>query len=176
MADRAEVRPHAALGPAGDADTAWIAARMRATLVEVLGESVGGGMYAPDWLAARVRRHLHPDAAVFLAWRGAERVGHAFVREEADEDGAYALHGTTWVEPEARRSGAARALHAAIDAWAEARGLARSATYTASTNHRLIALYRSEGYHVAGTAPDGLGGTFVHLARAWPGDAHGQSG
>jgi hypothetical protein len=55
------------IDPDSDAEVDLVAARMRETLVEVLGRERGEVMYTMEWLRARVRRHMHPSRAVFVA-------------------------------------------------------------------------------------------------------------
>ncbi len=136
-----------ALAGDDEAAVAEVAARMRATLVEVLGEARGGAMYTREWLEGRVRQHLRPDAAVFLALAGDARLGHTIVREEVDEAGArFGLFATTYVDPASRRLGVARALLDRGEAWMRGRGLVASATYTDRDNEKLIRLFESRGY------------------------------
>lgn len=155
------VRP---IDPTSAAEIALVAERMRATLVEVLGEARGTSMYSLEWLVERVRFHLDParEAAVFVAEdAGGEIVGHSIVRSELDdEQRAFGLVSTTYVLPSHRRLGLASALLAHEEAWMRERGLERAATDTARDNHRLIALYRKHGYEIALEA-----GEMVRLER-----------
>lgn len=152
-----------------------IAARMRATLIEVLGEARGSAMYSLDWLRARAAHHLNTDAcqgAIFLAdpdnegVHGAVRcAGHTIVRIERDEDGGppCGLFSTTYVAPEARRDGIANALLDAGEAWLIARGAPRLATHTSDTNTPLIRLYQRRGYRIVLRAPEAR---MIRLERA----------
>jgi GNAT superfamily N-acetyltransferase len=133
-----------------DDAVALVAARMRATLEEVLGEARGRDMYSLDWLRGRVRWHLDPArAAAGFVLEGDDGaiVGHTLVREEPGEDGApVGLFATTYVLPAARRRGAATALLRHGEAWMRRRGLPQAWTYTADRNLPLIGLYQREGY------------------------------
>lgn len=157
------VRP---IEPEAAGEVALVAARMRATLAEVLGPARGEAMYDLAWLEARVRWHLDPAActgAVFVAVDGAGAIaGHTIVRREVDGDGRpFGLFSTTYVAPEARHGGAATALLRAGEAWMRARGLAEAVTYTHPGNEKLQRLYAREGY-----APAPVDADFVRLARA----------
>lgn len=129
-----------------------VAARMRDTLIEVLGEEVGGSMYDLPWVLDRATSHLDGrlPGAIFVAHQGPQgpSVGHIIVRQEHDEHGDYGLVSTAYVLPEVRRQGVAAALLAAAHGWFADRGLQRTATDTAQTNHPLIALYARHGYEV----------------------------
>lgn len=159
------IRP---LDPASDAEIDLVAQRMRATLVEVEGEAAGGALYTLEWLRERVRQHLVPGAAVLLLEAAGAIAGHTIVRRETDGAGhAFGLISTTYVLPAARRQGHAAALLVAGEAWMQAQGLARSATWTSSTNTALIALYAAHGYREAERGTHPLTGTvMVRLARA----------
>lgn len=142
-----------------DAALRVVAERMRATLVEVLGEERGGSMYTMEWLLDRARAHLDPTrlhGAVLVAEddRG-ELVGHTILRVEADEDGGrLGLISTTYVHPARRRAGLAEALLRAGESWLLTSGAERLATYTSDTNFPLIRLYEKHGYQVTLRAPE----------------------
>ncbi len=141
-----------ALASSADAEIALVAARMRDTLIEVLGEERGGAMYSMEWLDDRVRHHLDParcEGAVFLAEIGDEIVGHTIVRVETDEDGStFGLFSTTYVLPAHRRASVASQLLDAGERWMVERDLAHAATYTSDTNTKLIRLYETRGYAI----------------------------
>ncbi len=132
---------------------ATVAERMRATLVEVLGDR-GSGMYRLEWLVDRVLWHLDGkacDGEIFSAFdaRGA-MIGHTIVRVEADAScGSFGLVSTTYVLPGWRRRGVARALLDAAEDWFLARGLRRFSTDTSEANVALIRLFESRGYAIS---------------------------
>ena len=139
MAAKALVRPIAS-----EEEIELVAWRMRLTLKEVVGPE-GEGMYSLDWLRGRVREHLRPGAAVFVAEVEGEVVGHTIVRVEGEGSG---LFSTTWVHPDHRRMGLARALLDRGEHWMRKEGLGHAETCTASHNAGLIALYEGRGYRV----------------------------
>jgi GNAT superfamily N-acetyltransferase len=154
------VRP---IDPRSASEIEIVAARMRETLVEVLGAARGGSMYSMEWLRDRVRFHLDPTRStgeVFVAvdQRATDPrsrsvddaiVGHTIVRVELEESGAsIGLFSTTYVVPARRRSGVASALLERGETWMRERGQTRAATYTDSANGRLVDLYRKHGYRV----------------------------
>lgn len=151
-----------ALDPMDAAAVALVAARMRSTLIEVVGPERGAAMYDTDWLIDRVRQHLDGrlDGAVFLARRG-DVVGHTIVRAELYEGRPIGLYSTTWVAPAARRSGVATALLDRGEAWMRGRGLPEAQTCTAVDNRGLRALYARRGYAVVARSDE-----MVRLARA----------
>ncbi|MFZ5479621.1 MAG: GNAT family N-acetyltransferase [Myxococcota bacterium] len=128
---------------ASPAELDLVAARMRATLVEVLGEARGGSMYTMDWLRERARWHVD-HGAVLLADVDGAIAGHTIVREEPDGG----LFSTTWVDPAWRRRAIGSALLLAGEGWMRARGLAAANTWTSSTNVPLIRLYERHGYAI----------------------------
>lgn len=157
------IRP---LDPTAEREVEEVAARMRLTLIEVLGEERGRSLYAMDWLRARVRWHLDPescDGQVFLAEHGQGKViGHTIVRVE-DAGGPVGLFSTTWVAPDHRGRGVATALVERGEAWMAARDLTTFVTYTAADNGKLIGLFTGRGY---GSEP--AGDAMVRLARRRP--------
>ena len=73
-----------------DAGIAWVAACMRQTLIEVLGEARGAQMYTEAWLLERVHAHLDPGqlvAQVFVAERDGVLLGYTMVRRDEDDGG-----------------------------------------------------------------------------------------
>jgi GNAT superfamily N-acetyltransferase len=143
-----------------------VAARMRATLVEVLGEERGGAMYTMDWLVDRVRFHLDPARStgeVFVAVDETGQIaGHTIVRVEVEDGERLGYFSTTYVIPEARRRGLAHALIEAGEAWMRARAMTRAATDTADDNHRLHRLFAAHGYAIVYRSEDKR---MVRLAR-----------
>lgn len=139
---------------------------MRATLIEVEGEATGTALYTLDWLRERVRWHLDPQqatAAVLLAEDpNREFLGHTIVRRERTNSGQpYGLISTTYVVPTARRLGVASALLLAGEAWFEAQGLHCFATWTSSTNTKLLRLYEKHGYTQTETHVHEITGTLM---------------
>jgi ribosomal protein S18 acetylase RimI-like enzyme len=157
-----DLRPIDASAPE---EIALVATRMRATLIEVLGERRGREMYNLDWLEARVRWHLDPacvEGAVTLIATGEHGIaGHVLLRVESDERGErYALISTIYVLPAARRLGLADALVTWGEEWSRARGLTRVMTYTDKDNAPLQTLLRRRGYELTRMNEE-----FVRLAR-----------
>ncbi|MHC4837528.1 MAG: GNAT family N-acetyltransferase [Planctomycetota bacterium] len=150
------IRP---LDPGSTAEVELVASRMRATLMEVVGAEEGRAMYSMEWLHARLRWHLEGEveATVLVAEdAGGEVVGHTIVRVEADGDGPFGLYSTTYVAPEARRAGVARALVEAGEGWLRGRGMRRFATDTAQGNEKLIRLFQERGYRTVHETEDML--------------------
>ena len=161
------VRP---IDPRADAEIDLVAARMRETLVEVLGEARGGSMYTMEWLRQRVLFHLDPrrsTAQVFLAEDVDGAVtGHTIVRVERGDDGrAFGLFSTTFVAPAWRRRATATALLLRGEAWMIDQGLPEAATWTSDANVKLIALYRKHGYAIVELGKDETGAGMVRLAK-----------
>jgi GNAT superfamily N-acetyltransferase len=166
------IRP---IDPGSRAEVEIVAARMRQTLVEVLGEERGTALYTMEWLVQRVLWHLDPDksvAQVFLSEDGAGYVtGHTIVRVEHEDDGReLGLFSTTFVERESRRHGVASGLLQRGEAWMVERRLREAATYTADTNGKLIGLYRKHGYTLAPAPPE-----MVRMSKALPAYSFGPS-
>lgn len=159
-----------ALDPDAPAEVEWVAQGMRATLIEVEGEAVGGSLYTMDWLRERVRWHLqHPCAAIWLALRQGAIVGHSIVRMEAEGEGVlrYGLVSTTYVLPAARRQGVAQALLVHDEAWCRAQGLHEVRTWTGAFNTPLLRLYEQQGYAIGERVVHATTGTpMVCLARS----------
>ena len=129
-----------------------VAARMRATLVEVLGPEIGEPMYSLEWLRDRAASHVDGRCvgAIFIAKdSGAEgNIGHIILRQELDAEGPLGLVSTIYVLPAGRRHGVARQLVDAAHDWFRSRGLRRSATDTSNTNTPLIRLFNGLGYEI----------------------------
>lgn len=159
-----------ALDPACAAEVEWVAERMRATLIEVLGEERGTSLYTLEWLRERVRWHLDPEQStgqVFLSESPIGPVnGHAIVRVESDQaNGEFGLFSTIYVEPNARGQGVASELLLRGESWLRGQGMTEAATYTASSNRPLIRLFETHGYAVAAEIPEP---DMVRLAKALP--------
>ena len=159
------------INAASNAEITLVAQRMRQTLIEVEGEQVGTALYTMDWLIERVRWHLDPaqcTARIFLAENGdGFIVGHTIVRIEHDDAGKlFGLFSTTYVEPTSRRLGIATDLLAQGEAWMRAQQLTESATWTSSTNKKLIKLYEGYGYAITERGDNDLTGTpMVRLSK-----------
>ena len=128
-----------AINPQSSAEVELVAVRMRQTLVEVLGEEVGGNMYTMDWLVQRVFWHLDPSQCVgqvFLAEDDdGHIIGHTIVRIERDgTDGVVGLFSTFFVEPGSRNRSTATSLVAHGERWMMDHGMRTARTYTAETN------------------------------------------
>ena len=138
------------------AEISLVAERMRKTLIEVEGETVGTALYSLEWLRERVRWHLETDectGAVFLAVRNDGQIlGHTIVRVESNAPDApdvrFGLFATTYVDPSVRRQAVAGNLLLHGEHWMKQHGLDESATWTSSTNSKLIQLYAKHGYRV----------------------------
>ena len=155
-----------AIDPNSVAEIDLVAERMQATLIEVEGEETGKALYSMDWLRERVRWHLNADqvtARVLLAEDNAGVIlGHTIVRREFEEDGReYGLVSTTYVLPESRRAGVAEALLHAGEEWMRSLGLRICATWTSSTNLKLIRMYLKHGYRQTATHVHETTGTLM---------------
>jgi len=153
---RHRVRP---IDPNSPAEVDLVASRMRQTLVEVLGEEVGGPMYTMEWLIQRVRWHLDPEQCVgqvFVSENGDGQItGHTIVRIEHDDDGQpFGLFSTFYVEPGSRRRGVAASFVDRGEAWMRGHSLTVARTYTAATNARLTGFLARLGYEKTATSGD----------------------
>ena len=158
-----ELDPEAATA---DEEIELVAQRMRATLIHVLGEERGTGLYTVDWLRERVRFHLDParsTARVLLAELELGQVaGHTILRrEEPAGQPPFGLFSTIYVEPGSRRRGVATALLLRGEAWFREQGLGRAATHTAAHNQPLIEQFGRQGYALTFSADD-----MVQLSKA----------
>jgi GNAT superfamily N-acetyltransferase len=140
-----------AIDPQSRAEVELVASRMRQTLVEVLGEEVGGSMYTMDWLIQRVLWHLDPNQCVgqvFLSEDSEGRItGHTIVRIERDQAGKQiGLFSTFFVEPGSRNQAIATSFVVHGEKWMVEHGTHTAMTYTAETNDRLKNLLVSLGY------------------------------
>jgi GNAT superfamily N-acetyltransferase len=168
------------LSAADEARIDLVAHRMRLTLIEVEGEANGTALYTLDWLRERVRWHLDHQActgAVLLVERNdGEVAGHTIVRVEHDEKGErFGLFSTTYVDPAQRGLRLADQLLQHGEQWMRAQGLDRAATWTSSTNVKLIKLYARHGYaeDQRGAHPQ-TGTVMVRLARLLQGHPGGE--
>ena len=143
-----ELDPEAATA---DEEIELVAQRMRATLIHVLGEERGTGLYTVDWLRERVRFHLDPARSTARVLR----------REEPAGQPPFGLFSTIYVEPGSRRRGVATALLLRGEAWFREQGLGRAATHTAAHNQPLIEQFGRQGYALTFSADD-----MVQLSKA----------
>lgn len=142
------------IDPCSRQEIELVASRMRLTLIDVLGEQVGGNMYSMDWLIQRAEFHLDPSQCVgqiFLALSDAEEViGHTIVRVQDDENAGkvIGLFSTIYVQPEYRNQSVATRLLRRGEEWMVAQGMDAALTYTAENNERLRRLLTRLGYKV----------------------------
>lgn len=130
-----------------------VAQRMRQTLVEVVGQQRGESLYSMEWLRERVRWHLDGQkttAKIFLAeFLPSSIVGHAIARLEKSETGEiYGYFSTLFVAPEHRQQGVATALMNQVESWFLHHKMPKIIYNTATTNERLLRLFRNQGYAV----------------------------
>jgi len=146
---------------------ALVAARMAATLVEVLGVERAAAVHTPDEIRARLDWHLTPGhAATVLLARGDDGAvrGHTLLRVHEESGQAPAgLFATIHVQTDGRRRGVASALIAAGEAWMAGRGLTRALTWTDVGNAALVACFERHGYACATH-----GDEWLILSRALP--------
>jgi GNAT superfamily N-acetyltransferase len=143
-----------AIDPQSPAEVELVASRMRQTLVEVLGEDVGGNMYTMDWLTQRVLWHLDPSQCVgqvFLSEDSEGHItGHTIVRIQLDEAGKeIGLFSTFFVEPGSRNQAVATSLVVRGEQWMADHGMITAVTYTAESNDKLKSLLLRLGYQIA---------------------------
>ena len=91
-----------------------------------------------------------PGSATFIATADGRDAGIAFGRSYDEVEGAAGLFGM-WVAPEARRTGVAGALVAAVVSWARTEGYARLLLDVADTNLPAVRFYESRGFAPTGT-------------------------
>ena len=142
------IRP---IDPQATNEIELVAARMRATLMEVLDPARGEAMYTMAWLVDRVRQRLDGRhvGEVFVAEDDGAIVGHTIVRIEHDAArGTHGLFSTIYVVPAARRKSTARALLERGEAWMREHEMREAATWTATTNVPLHELFERLGYTI----------------------------
>lgn len=142
------IRP---IKPDSPSEIELVATRMRLTLIEVLGEEVGGSMYTMEWLVERVRWHLDPAHCIGTVLLAEDEtgaiLGHTILRVQSDDEvGEHGLFSTFYVDPAHRGKGVATAFVRAGEAWMRDQGMTRAMTYTATNNSRLRNLMASQGY------------------------------
>ena len=130
----------------------WVARGMHLTLVEVEGPA-GGELYSMEWARARLKSLLDPSqhtSQVFLAVSEEDSdsiVGHTILRIDTQTlPDPYGLFSTTYIDPPMRRLGLADRLLGCGEEWIRSHGLPEAATWTSSTNIKLIRLYEKHGY------------------------------
>lgn len=165
------------IDPASVAEVDLVARRMRQTLVEVEGEEAGRALYTLQWLRDRVRWHLDPASTtgrVFVAEGPGGRVlGHAIVRIEADDSGRrFGLFSTLFVDPGSRKQAVGTRLLRHGEVWMASHALPEAATWTSSTNAKLIGLCGKHGYAITARHVHEVTGTvMVRLAKPLEGGA-----
>jgi GNAT superfamily N-acetyltransferase len=142
-----------------------IAARMRQTLVEVLGEEKGTALYSMEWLLERVHYHLdrrQTTAVIYVAEdSGARIIGHAIARLEHNDDGQpFGYFSTIFVEPSARRRGVASALITRVESWLIDLQVPKVVYNTATGHAKVIRLFERHGYAITHRTAD-----MVQLSR-----------
>lgn len=166
MATRTRIR---AIDRSSSSEIDLVARRMGETLVEVLGEERGSGMYSHEWLLQRVKWHLDPERVVgevFVSESatgadGGQVSGHAIVRVDADDDGRrMGLFSTLYVAPAFRHSAVAKSLIQRGEAWMVDHGMSRAVTYTDKANTKLHNLFAGVGYRLSAMPND-----FVSLSK-----------
>ena len=130
-----------------------VAARMRQTLIEVLGEERAIALYSMDWLVERVRWHLDatgPAAKIYLTeGEQGEITGHAISRVEQDENGQpYGYFSTVFVDPSSRKQGIASLLIQRVESWLESRGMPKIVYNTGAHNAAVIRLFERHGFRI----------------------------
>lgn len=128
-----------------------VAARMRETLVEVLGAERGSSMYSMEWLIDHVRFHLDPNrstGAVFVLCENNSIAGHAIVRIEFLDEKPFGYFSTIYIEQGFRRHGYATTLMQRVEEWCRNQKLPRIVYNTATTNHNLLSLFQKHGYKI----------------------------
>ncbi len=128
-----------------------VAARMRLTLVEVVGPGRGASMYSLDWLRDRVLWHLdsgNTNAKVFLSEnQQSEITGQAIARVEHDEVcNPYGYFSTLYVDPKFRRIGVATQLLLKVENWFRSLEMPKINYNTGSENSKLIDLFKKHGF------------------------------
>lgn len=113
----------------------------------------------PDEEETRRSWMTAPPGRVVVAERSGEVLGTANMYANRPHQGDHVASGSLMVAARARGSGLGRALVRDLIAWAAGEGSAAiQFNAVVETNHTAVALYRSEGFRVLGTAP----GAFRH--------------
>jgi GNAT superfamily N-acetyltransferase len=151
-----QIRP---LDPASSHEIELVAARMKQTLVEVLGEEEGTALYSMEWLVQRVRWHLDPlqtTATIYLAEAADGHIAaHAIARIEHEGDGErYGYFSTVFVEPASRNKGVARALIARVESWLRSMNMPRVVYNTAGHHAPMIRLLERHGFRITHRAAE----------------------
>ncbi|KOF55565.1 MULTISPECIES: GNAT family N-acetyltransferase [unclassified Achromobacter] len=101
--------------------------------------------------------------AVYIAERGGEPIGFACVRDEGDPRGV--LLDNLHVLGPFQGAGAGRMLVEQAARWARARGAKQLYLYAIEGNRRAIGFYERQGWRLAATEEDELGGLRVQARR-----------
>ena len=140
-----------------DADSAaeigLVAARMRQTLVEVLGEEEGTALYSMEWLLQRVRWHLDPTQTTakihVIEEMPGQIIGHAISRIEYDDDGhPYGYFSTIFVDRGSRKKGVASLLIRHVESWLKSMRMPKIVYNTAASHWTVIRLFERHGYRI----------------------------
>ncbi len=175
--DADSIPPAAAIrqiDPNVKAEIDLVAERMRLTLVEVEGEANAALLHNLAWLRERLLWHVHGQAdlgrVLVATSANGEVIGHTLLRREFTEDKqGYGLFATTYVTPASRRYGVASQLLNAGEQWFLQHALTSAATWTSSTNSKLISLYKGFGYAIIESGNNEVTNTLmVKLARTLP--------
>ncbi|MBY0316952.1 MAG: GNAT family N-acetyltransferase [Bdellovibrionales bacterium] len=133
-------------------EISWVAERMRATLIDVLGRNIGEGLYSMDWLNERVRWHIDSKKTtgkVFISENPEqEKTGQAIARLEHRDGERYGYFATLYVEPNFRRQGIAAQLMLQVERWFKKLKMSKIVYNTAKSNDRLISLFKRQGYRI----------------------------
>jgi GNAT superfamily N-acetyltransferase len=141
------------INPNSEEEISLVAARMRQTLVEVLGEEKGTSLYSMEWLLGRVRWHLNSNLAtakIFLIEDdNCEIVGHAIARIDTDSDERrFGYFSTVFIVPAYRKKGLARSLLLHVEAWLRSMKMQKIAYNTAENHSQLINLFEKNGFAI----------------------------
>lgn len=146
-----EIRP---IDAASAEEVELVAARMRQTLVEVLGPEKGTALYSMEWLVERVRWHLDPQqttARIYVAESvDGDITAHAIARIEHELDGrAYGYFSTIFVVPGSRNKGLASKLIAQVESWLRSMNMQKIVYNTAAHHAPLIRLFERHGFRIS---------------------------
>jgi GNAT superfamily N-acetyltransferase len=119
-----------------------------------------------EWTDLVASTVAHPDGELLIAEVDGRTVGTAFCRIR--EDRLTVGIGSMWVAPEARRTGAGRALLEAAIAWGVARGAERADLWVTAGNGPAERMYRAAGFEPSGETGSLRAGSplrIIHLER-----------
>lgn len=132
-------------------EIALVASRLRQTLVEVLGEEKGTGLYSMEWLLDRIRFHLDPQETkkIFLVDDDAGHIrAQAIARVEREGQSSYGYFSTIFVEPNFRNQGLATRLILHVESWFRRLNMPKIIYNTADNHTKLIRLFERHGYRI----------------------------